>query len=572
MRTCQFIQLSVRALTALSLAFAAGSAGLVATACSESAGSGDPASESTEEELVGLARADVVGTLAYGESLDVPSVAARRYRAVRFAGKAGDAVDIWVRSGHDARAWLVGPDFRKTLTANDDADATTKNARLTFTLKQDGEHTIAFREATSATTTFAVSLAKAGPIAGASADPCVKHPWPMEYGCRDRQGRSSSTGPTAPTIAWQTQLRSPCAIEHLVVDAAGTAYVSQDSCQDTFLHAHGGGFSAVKADGTIAWSTSLLGRLRDLVIGGDDALYGYVMGLRPVAAWSSVVVHSFYRFDPATGAGTKLFSEEIGSDRLPRVVTPLPDGRVSFSVPTDIAEADTPSLSPSAKIYDPVTKSLSDAPSTVSTPWQRASLPDGSTLSSRTDYDYAKSVRQFWVERRDAAGALLWRADDAQLWGVAPGGTVFGTLAKDFAYGRPAILGLNGAVTAIGPAKTTRLSPYTLAIGADDSLVVGVYDSWVSPSSFIAKYTKTGALVFTAPVPVEGGNIAIDAQGNIYGGGVAFGPTGVRLEAPGRPWVPALDRVALGPNKTLYTAWSRPSASGTLYKLADAAP
>lgn len=42
-------------------------------------------------------------------------------------------------------------------------------------------------------------------------------------------------------IGWQAQLPSPCAVQHLLVDAAGTAFVSQDSCQDTFTTARGGG-------------------------------------------------------------------------------------------------------------------------------------------------------------------------------------------------------------------------------------------------------------------------------------------------------------------------------------------
>ncbi len=555
----------------LRLLFAFVASGLLASACG-AGDAGSPPFEESEDELVGLARADVVATLTYGGTVDVPSNPARRYRGVRFSGKAGDAVEIWVRAATDPRAWLIGPDFRKTLASNDDADPTTKDARLTFTLKEDGEHTIAFRAASSTPTTFAVSLSKAAPAA--STDVCLKHPWPMAYGCRDRQGRSSSTGPTTPTIAWQTQLPSPCSLTQLVVDAAGTAYVSQDSCQDTFSTARGGAFSAVRADGTIAWSTSLLGRLKDLAIGSDDALYGYVEGRRPVAPWTSAVVHSFYRFDPATGAATKLYSDEIGVDTLPRVVTPLPDGRVQFSVPTDVLEmANPPTLQPGAKIYDPTTKALSDAPSAVTTPWLRSRLPDGSSLSSHTEYDQAQSVRLFWLERRDAAGALSWRANDAQLFGVAPGGTVFGSSGDDSAYGRPALIALNGTVTPLGPSKAMGLSPYRVAIGADDSLVLGLRDAWTQPATyFLAKYTKAGAVVFQERVPLDRGNIAIDAAGNIYGGGAFFGPNGARLEAPGRPWVPSQDRVAVGPNKTLYAGWAGAIASGKLYKLKDAVP
>lgn len=532
--------------------------------------------EATEAELVGLARVDVVAALGYGQSVEVPSSPNRRYRGVKFVGAAGDSVAIDVRSAGDARAWLLGPDFRKTLTSNDDASATTKNARITFTLTADGEHTIAFREASNTPTTFTVALAKTNvDVPAGGNDVCGRHPWPLAYGCRDRQGRSSGTGPTTPTIAWQTQLASPCAIEHLLVDAAGTAYVSQDSCQDTFLHARGGRFSAVRADGSIAWSTSLVGRLRSLAIGGDDALYGYVMGRRALGGWTSAVVHAFYRFDPTTGAATTLFSEEIGSDQLPREITPLPDGRIQFSVPANPSEYPA-QATPSAKLYDPATGTLTDATTAVTTPWLVTALADGGTLTSQTTYDDAVGRRLYWVERKDAAGLLLWRTDDAQLLGVGPGGSALAVSTDRWgssSNGVPSRLAANGTLGIFAAAGNKTASPWRMAIGADDSLVV-THD-WYEGSTekkTLAKYRKDGSLVFEAPVPLDHGNIAIDVNGNIYGGGAAFGPSGTRLEAPGRPWVPSLDRIAVGPGGTLYAGWSLPNASGTLYKLANATP
>ena len=85
-------------------------------------------------------------------------------------------------------------------------------------------------------------------------------------------------------------------------------------------------------------------------------------------------------------------------------------------------------------------------------------------------------------------GADGWRADDARLWAVAPGGTVFGIATRgDGIYGAPAILGAGGTVTPLDT-KTTRMQPYTLAVGADDALVVGMYEVSTDPCSACAPH------------------------------------------------------------------------------------
>ncbi len=545
--------------------------GLSLNAC----GSGEHADESdtAESELVGLAFSDVVTSLAYGNTTTVASAPTRRYRAVRFDGNVGDAVTIWVRSSKDARAWLIGPDFKKTLASNDDADGTTKDARISFTLTKTGSHTIAFREKQSAPTSFEISLAAASspppvppvPPSSNATDPCVKHPWPMAGGCRDRQGRSTATGPTSPKIAWKVELLKQLPVDQLVVDAAGTTYATQES----FL-------TAIAADGTTRWWQLAGGRLVDIAIGGDDALYAYEQGRRPTVR-GAVVVHSFVRFAPNNGARSVLFSEEVGSDRLPRKVTPLADGSVHFGAPAEL-EDDSAVVGgvASAKRYAPTTKALSNATALFS-PSRRADVPGGGWLKSDSKYIAPGSGdRDFWVDRYSASGALVSHAAPLQLWGVAPGGTVWAVTPDPFhnwgSFGWPSVLRQDGTSTKVSTAHA-QTSPFGVAIGADDSVVFTSTDTSkpANQQSSISKYSKTGTLVFEATVPLEGGAIVLDAASNIYGGGVAFSASGAPLWTSWSTgsWLPAQDLIALGPNRTLMATWSRPSALGIVYALRD---
>ncbi len=124
-----------------------------------------PSSEdvtSTESELRALRADEIVGTLRFGEtSSPVGYSEVPLYRAFRFDAKAGDAVDIWVRSSTgDARAWLLSPTF-STLSSNDNAGAETRDAHLKRTLTRSGGYYIAFRDANREENTFTVSLAQA---------------------------------------------------------------------------------------------------------------------------------------------------------------------------------------------------------------------------------------------------------------------------------------------------------------------------------------------------------------------------------------------------------------------------
>jgi hypothetical protein len=140
--------------------------------CSSSASS--PPSSVTSDELRALAPAEIVGDLAYGQtSAIVTYTETPLYRAFRFQGKTGDAVDAWVRSTDgDARAWLLDASFQNVIT-NDNASAGTTDAHLVTTLKRDGAYYVAFREATREDASFKVTLAGTPASPGGACDPEV---------------------------------------------------------------------------------------------------------------------------------------------------------------------------------------------------------------------------------------------------------------------------------------------------------------------------------------------------------------------------------------------------------------
>jgi hypothetical protein len=106
-------------------------------------------------------RMKIVGTLDYGQTgASVRYTSSPRYRAYKFAGHAGDQVDVWVRSTNgDAVAWVLDNDFA-IVGSNDDADDTTLDAHVAVTLPANPSdtHYIVFRDYDLATHYFTVSL------------------------------------------------------------------------------------------------------------------------------------------------------------------------------------------------------------------------------------------------------------------------------------------------------------------------------------------------------------------------------------------------------------------------------
>lgn len=541
---------------------------IAATGCSAAASSDDDGLGASEGELAGLAQTDVVSTIHYGESAHVASSATRRYRAVQFAGAKGDAIDFWVRSSADARAWLIAPDFKKTVASNDDDSPSTKDAHVTATLPAAGTYTIVFREKHSVTTTFDVALTGSAPVGpgpqpSSSLDACVKHPWAMAYGCRDHQGRSTAVGPTKPVLAWEADLPQKTRVDILLADANGTAYAIQGSV-----------INAITPSGQVAWHTGAFGRVSDVALGSDDALYVYEQ-----SASSAAYKHTLARFSTADGKRTQIFTEGLGSTYLPRQVLPLPDGRVFFGVPSELAKtAANEQVTPSAKIYDPKTQSLVDATPRPSF-FRGADLPGGEFFTSEYDLvmKNGNPTNIYWLDRHASSGAVITHTDGAQLWGVAPGGTVYGvkTNPLDGSEGWPSIVRPDGTLQVLTQSKAGTI-PFTFAITSDDALVYGGRGATPTsnPPHVIGKYTKSGTKVFETQVRVDGGNVAVDANGNIYAGGQGFAPNGATLFTSWSLgyWLPENGLVALGGNRTLYSTYTLSTSSGRVAALRDATP
>lgn len=116
-------------------------------------------------ELRALLPNEIVGTIAPGQtSAPIAYENPPRYRALSFAGLAGEPVEVWVRSSDgDAVAYLVGSRW-KTIASNDDADETTHDARISTVLPETGTYHVVFRERDLEPATFTVSLASRSPL------------------------------------------------------------------------------------------------------------------------------------------------------------------------------------------------------------------------------------------------------------------------------------------------------------------------------------------------------------------------------------------------------------------------
>jgi hypothetical protein len=136
----------------------------------------DEISASDDAELRALSPAEIVGTLAYGQtSAPVAYTKTPLYRAFRFDGIKGDAINAWVRSNDgDARAWLLADSFA-TITSNLDAAPGNKDAHLEATLPRSGTYYVVFRETARKNAAFTVSLDKAG--GGCALAPAITPKW-----------------------------------------------------------------------------------------------------------------------------------------------------------------------------------------------------------------------------------------------------------------------------------------------------------------------------------------------------------------------------------------------------------
>ncbi|MFO0666040.1 MAG: PPC domain-containing protein [Polyangiaceae bacterium] len=155
---------------------------LLALNCAPIAGcASNSADEPTEDsDLTGITPAQVVGELSYGvqKSFEHPG-GNPAYRGVTFRGRAGDAVDIWVRSATgDPVTYLLRSG--KTLFKNDDASPSDKSSHILGKLPSDGTYTIAFRDKAKRAANFEVDL---NPLARCGARVSARVKIPASVNC-----------------------------------------------------------------------------------------------------------------------------------------------------------------------------------------------------------------------------------------------------------------------------------------------------------------------------------------------------------------------------------------------------
>jgi hypothetical protein len=114
-------------------------------------------------------RVKLVGNLTVGQtSAPIKYSKSPKYRGLTLPAKGPALLDIWVRSsdGGDAVAWLMDASGN-VLASNDDADATTYDSHVTFTLPAGGQtYYIVFRDYNYARHTFTVEVLPAKPAPG----------------------------------------------------------------------------------------------------------------------------------------------------------------------------------------------------------------------------------------------------------------------------------------------------------------------------------------------------------------------------------------------------------------------
>ncbi len=138
----------------------------------------DETSDSSESELRALTPAEIVGSIAYGDSKTVPYASAPKYRALSFQAAKGDKIDARFVGGNgvDPVGYLLSSSFG-TLEHADDESAASNAAHVTHTISKAGTYYLAFRDAKTHAGDVTVTLKQVGapppvtPPPGNPADP-----------------------------------------------------------------------------------------------------------------------------------------------------------------------------------------------------------------------------------------------------------------------------------------------------------------------------------------------------------------------------------------------------------------
>jgi hypothetical protein len=155
---------------------------LAPVACSSADPAADDKAETTDDATSALSLSDtkIVGSLTFGQtSASTPYTKSPRYRAFKFAGNAGDEVDVWVRSNNgDPVTWVLDNDWH-SIAKNDDASPsdTSSHMKVKLPANASATHYIVVRDYSLAPMSFKVEL-KGGTadfVSGCNTDSdCVK--------------------------------------------------------------------------------------------------------------------------------------------------------------------------------------------------------------------------------------------------------------------------------------------------------------------------------------------------------------------------------------------------------------
>lgn len=171
-----------RSIACFTTLFSLAGAALLLPACSSSDAVAEETVEKTDTttEAFGVRDTKISGSLDYGQTSGPTSYTKNpRYRAYKFAGNAGDDVEVWVRSNNgDPVTWILDNDFH-LIASNDDASSSDTNSHIKTKLPASPSitHYIVVRDYWLDPMTFKVEL-KGGPadfVSGCNVDAdCAK--------------------------------------------------------------------------------------------------------------------------------------------------------------------------------------------------------------------------------------------------------------------------------------------------------------------------------------------------------------------------------------------------------------
>ncbi len=100
------------------------------------------------------------GDVRLGYEVNVAYTSSPRYRSVKFHANAGDELEIFVRGGGDATAWLFSSNYLP-ITRNDDMNEYSKDANLEVaSLGKTGDYYVVFRDKKLSSSNLEVAVAK----------------------------------------------------------------------------------------------------------------------------------------------------------------------------------------------------------------------------------------------------------------------------------------------------------------------------------------------------------------------------------------------------------------------------